>query len=112
MEKNVTINIQRVFKNNRILEIDETTEETVDVVRLNPEAPYGTIGTERAFTYAWEGRFCSATAKVWMEVPAPLEKDQQDQAYQYISDFCEQKMEKTLAELLQQCEETHPKLKG
>ena len=112
MEKEIKINVQKMFKDGRIVKLDEKSSETVDVLRIDPEANYGKIGTDRSYTHSWPGSYCSAKASVWMESPCLVDEEQQKEAYQCVSDFCEEMMAKTIRELKESCEEKNPKLRG
>lgn len=98
MEKEIKCQIAKVFKKNKIVTSEEKEVETVAVVRLDPEAAYVTVSTDRSFTLGLPN-YCSAKASVFISVPCPLDEDQIEQAYQFVTDFCETKLAAINAEL-------------
>ena len=98
MEKEITARVSKVFKKGKLITSDETEVETVAVVRLDPEAAYATVSTDRTYTKNL-GNFSSAKIGVFLSVPSPLEENQIEQAYEFVSDFCETKLAEKLREL-------------
>ena len=99
MEKEITARVSKLFKKGKLITSDETEVETVAVVRLDPEAAYATVSTDRSSTIGLPN-YCSAKAGVFISVPAPLDPQQIEEAYKFVTDFCESKIADINKEIL------------
>jgi hypothetical protein len=90
-EKEVVAYVSKMFKEGKLVTGEENTQETVAVVRLDPEAAYSTVSVDVKSTMN-TGNFTSVSFSVFMSVPCPMEEDQQNQAFEYCSNFCKGKI--------------------
>lgn len=97
-EKEIKVRTSRLFKEGRVVKSDKSEEEVVDVVRLDPEAPYCTISTDRKATVNM-GNYNSASVSVFMSVPSLLNDDDIENAYKFVKDFCERKIGEEISAL-------------
>ena len=97
-EQEIKMNVEAIFKANGKLVTSEEDSEVVAVAVMPDEAHYVTVGTSRRCTINL-GNYESATFSVEISTPCPAEESQIENAYQFISDFCEGKLKEKIAEI-------------
>lgn len=92
-EKEITMYVNKMFKDGKLVTSESSEVEKIAVVRLDPEVAYTTISTDRKLVVNL-GSYQSATFSVFMSVPCPMDVtgEQQEEAYKYVSNFCEKKI--------------------
>lgn len=93
----VKVTVNKIYKQNKIVQSTETEQETVDVVRLDPDAAYVTISTDRKLNLGMPN-YSSVGCSVFVSVPSPLDDEQMEQAYQFAANFCENKLAEIVAD--------------
>ena len=83
--------VNSMFKKGKLVSKEESEQEKVATFKLDPDAAYTTVSTDRKSTVNL-GNYSSASFSVFCSVPCPMDLNQMDEAYQFVSDFCESKL--------------------
>lgn len=97
-EKEIKYFVNKLFKKSGKLIKEENDMAVVATVRIDPEGAYTTISTDRKMTHNL-GNYNSCSFSVFMSVPCPLDEDQIEGAYKYVTEFTEKKMEEIMKEI-------------
>lgn len=97
-EKEIYTTVSTMYKENKIVTHQSTEKELVEVVRLDPEAAYVTISTDKKATIGLPN-YSSASVSVFLSVPSPLDPDQMNQAFAFAANFCEEKIREEIAKI-------------
>lgn len=90
--------VNSMFKKGKVISSEDTEQEKVATFRLEPDAAYTTVSTDRKSTVNL-GNYSSASFSVFCSVPCPVDIDQMNEAYQFVSDFCEAKLAEKIKEV-------------
>lgn len=94
----VKISVNKMFKTGGKLVREETTEDVVFVARIDENAAYSTVSSKKGATINM-GNYSSANVSVFMSVPCPLDDEQVELAYEYVTNFVEGKMKECIEDL-------------
>ena len=95
MEKEIKAKVVTSYKKSGKLISEEDKTETLEVVRLQDDAPYATVSTDRKATINL-GNYSSASVGVFCSAPALLNEEDMERAYKFISEFCESKVKEAV----------------
>jgi len=95
MEKEIKAKVVTAYKKSGKLVSEEDKTETLEVVRLQDDAPYVTVSTDRKATINL-GNYSSASVGVFCSAPALLNEEDMERAYKFISEFCESKVKEAV----------------
>ena len=94
----VYVYVNSMFKQGRLVTNEENEQEQIAVVKVDQNAAYATVSTDRKCVVN-TGNFSSASFSVFCSVPCPLDEDQMEQAYEFVSNFCETKLSEKVREV-------------
>lgn len=95
MEKEIKAKVFTSYsKSGKLISKEEKTE-TLEVLRLQDDAPYVTVSTDRKATIGLKN-FSSASVGVFCSAPALLNEEDMERAYKFISEFCESKVKEAV----------------